>query len=244
MHLTNCKTCNKEIASKAKACPNCGAPQNKSKFWRGALAVSATLAICSAMSMKAETATDVKTSDSTISTPFCDSAEGIQFTKDAFANGPLSQALNLSIEDIKDAKQATGSLANPVRHCSGLAITNSGSREPIYYTFEPSTDGLIVQVSKAPPLCDSQIVLHSLYMQLEAEWATNNSDWTLRDPTNVKAVSFVIRDGLLTRNCSADMMIHTAQSDRPLGKPFYYSVEMRNGSAPTIDFMLPILDKK
>lgn len=205
---------------------------------RSFMALVITLVIASAISIRAET--DAGTDVSEINgTPFCDSKEGIQYAKEAFANGPLSQMLHLNIEDIKNAKQAPGMLANPIRHCSGIAVTNNGDVQPIYYTFEPSIDGLTVQVSKAPPLCDSQIVLHSLYMQLEAEWATNDSDWTLRDPKNVVAGPFSVKDGVMKRNCKADMTIHTATSDKPLGEPFHYWVEMRQGSEATIDYLMP-----
>lgn len=125
--LTECKTCEKEIAQSATKCPHCGARQGIGGIRRFINWVAGIFFVLIFIGVLVNLGAGVT------SLPACDSSTAQTAVASAMENAPMGQVLGLKLIKITEAKELSAS--ENKRRCRGVAYLSNAQEYQISYKF-------------------------------------------------------------------------------------------------------------
>lgn len=134
--LVACKTCGKEIARSAAACPHCGARQGMGGFRRF---INWVFGISFLLIFLGIFFNSGKGGNGAASLPACDSSTAQSEVTSAMEGAPMGKVLGLRLIKITDAKELSAN--DKERRCHGTAQLSNAKTYPISYKFYVDAQG-------------------------------------------------------------------------------------------------------
>jgi hypothetical protein len=142
MAVKPCKECGKEVSSKAKSCPHCGAPtKRRLGVLRGLVVVFlgvVGVGYCATLV------------DSPTGLPTCDASETETAVRDAIENSVEARLVNQRLLAMENQAEVSFDEAKPERKCKATAFLNSGEVKIRYRLFKtnPTDATFLVYVNE------------------------------------------------------------------------------------------------